>query len=107
MRLLNNVAIAWSIIFYIISAYFLGTIRSREDNEDEIFPYITTKKEGEYIIYREPILSNGDIIASKSGTKYYYVWCSGLNRIKEENKIYFETEESAEAEGLTLSKTCN
>ena len=48
----------------------------------------------------------GSVVASKSGKKYYFHWCSGVNRIKKENRVYFETELDAQSRGLTLSSTC-
>lgn len=47
-----------------------------------------------------------EIVASKSGTKYYYSWCSGASRIKEENKVWFNTIEDAKAVGLTPASNC-
>ena len=46
------------------------------------------------------------IMASKNGTKYYFPNCSGINRIKIENRIYFSDEQSAINKGLQKSKTC-
>ena len=48
----------------------------------------------------------GGYVASKSGTRYYLPWCSGVSRIKEENKVWFQTKEEAEARGLTPAKNC-
>lgn len=48
----------------------------------------------------------GQYVASKSGKKYYPVGCSGINRIKEENRIYFDSKEEAEASGRTVSDIC-
>lgn len=48
----------------------------------------------------------GKYVASKNGTKYYLPSCGSANRIKEENKIYFNTKEEAEAAGFTPSSTC-
>jgi hypothetical protein len=50
--------------------------------------------------------SNKTILASKNGTKYYFTWCSGVSRIKEENKIWFATEQEAQMRGLAKSATC-
>jgi hypothetical protein len=50
---------------------------------------------------------SGDYVASKSGKNYYLVGCSGVKRIKEENKVYFDTKEEAEKKGLLPSKTCS
>ncbi len=52
------------------------------------------------------VTEKGSIVASKSGTKYYYTWCSGVARIKEENKVYLNTVEEARAKGLTPASGC-
>ncbi len=46
------------------------------------------------------------IFGSKSGTKYYYSWCKSSNRVKLENRIYFESKERAEAAGRTIAANC-
>lgn len=48
----------------------------------------------------------GQYVASKNGKLYYSVGCSGANRIKKENKIWFDTKEEAEKYGLIMSSTC-
>lgn len=48
----------------------------------------------------------GIVVASKSGTKYYYPWCSGVSRIKEENKVWFVSIEDARSAGLTPASGC-
>lgn len=50
--------------------------------------------------------STSTIVASKKGTRYHFVWCKSAASIKEENKIYFKTEEEAKATGRTLSSSC-
>ena len=54
----------------------------------------------------EVSISSQSIIASKSGKVYYKPGCFGSNRIKDENKVYFQTEQEAQSLGLALSKTC-
>lgn len=51
-------------------------------------------------------ISKGEIVASKNGKKYYFVWCSGAGNIKESNKRYFNTEELAQKAGFTLANNC-
>lgn len=48
----------------------------------------------------------GGYVASRSGAKYHLPWCSGAQRIKEENKIWFATKEEAEAAGYTPAANC-
>ncbi len=50
--------------------------------------------------------SSGAYVASKEGTKYHLPWCSGAQRIKEENKIFFATKTDAEAAGYTPAANC-
>jgi len=45
-------------------------------------------------------------VVSKNGTKYHYPWCSGAQRIKEENKVWFDTKEEAEKAGYTPAANC-
>lgn len=49
----------------------------------------------------------GGFVASKNGTAYHFPWCSGALRIKEENKIWFETREAAAAAGYRPAKNCD
>ena len=46
------------------------------------------------------------VVASKNSDKYHFTWCSGAKRIKEENKLWFNTEAEAIAQGLTLAGNC-
>ena len=50
--------------------------------------------------------SQGQYVASVKGSKYHFPWCSGAQRIKEENKIWFPTKKSAEQAGFTPAKNC-
>lgn len=50
--------------------------------------------------------TKGTIVASKSGTKYHFPWCSGALRIKEENKVWFASEAEARAAGYEPASNC-
>lgn len=45
-------------------------------------------------------------VASKNGKMYYPLGCSGANRIKLENQIWFATTTEAERSGYQLSTSC-
>lgn len=45
-------------------------------------------------------------VASKNGKNYHYPWCSGAQRIKEENKIWFSSREEAEGKGYAPAANC-
>lgn len=55
---------------------------------------------------QQSLLQSGVYVASKNGTKYYPVDCSAVNRIKEENKIFFSDEASAQAAGYGVGAGC-
>jgi len=47
------------------------------------------------------------VVSKKSTSKlYHFSWCSGAKRIKEENKIWFDNEQSAISAGYTLAGNC-
>lgn len=48
----------------------------------------------------------GDFAGSKTGKTYYPVSCKSLNRVKEENRVYFESQAEAEKAGYAPSKAC-
>lgn len=51
-------------------------------------------------------VATGTYVASKNGSKYYLPSCSGAGRIKEENKVWFQTVEDAVAAGYTPANAC-
>ena len=50
--------------------------------------------------------SEKSFVAAKSGTKYYFPWCGGVSRIKEENKIWFASEAEARKAVFTPAANC-
>jgi len=53
-----------------------------------------------------PMATGGQIVASRSGSKYHYPWCSGAQRISEENKLWFNSIEDARKAGYTPASNC-
>jgi|SRR3989338_7014443 len=47
------------------------------------------------------------VVVSTNSDKYHYSWCSGVKRIKDENKIWFETEADAQKAGYVKAGNCN
>ena len=46
------------------------------------------------------------VVASKNSDKYHYTWCAGSNKIKEENRVWFNSDKEAEDKGYTLAGNC-
>ena len=53
----------------------------------------------------QKLKSNFNFYASSKGSKYYFSNCK--SSIKQENKIYFDSEDEAKNAGYSLSKSCN
>ena len=51
-------------------------------------------------------LGQAQFTASINGAKYYPVGCKSANRIKEENRIWFASEQEAREMGYTPSSQC-
>ncbi|MCK4918657.1 MAG: hypothetical protein KAS02_02650 [Candidatus Pacebacteria bacterium] len=52
------------------------------------------------------VLLTGKYIASRNSNLYHAPWCSGAQRIKEENQIWFNSKEEAEASGRSPASNC-
>lgn len=48
----------------------------------------------------------GMYVGSKNSDKYHLPWCSGAKRIKEENKVWFESQAAAEQAGYSPASNC-
>jgi len=46
------------------------------------------------------------VVGSRSGTKYHLLDCPGALQMKEENKVFFDSIELAEAAGYTPAANC-
>lgn len=48
------------------------------------------------------------VVVSKASTtkKYHYTWCPGAKQIKDENKVWFNSDKEAETNGYTLAGNC-
>lgn len=48
----------------------------------------------------------GGVVVSKNGTKYHFPWCAGAGQIKEENKVWYKTEQDAISAGYSKAGNC-
>lgn len=46
------------------------------------------------------------VVASKNGTKYHFLWCPGAGQMKEENKVFFASTDAARAAGYAPAANC-
>ena len=52
------------------------------------------------------IKTDGPVIGSKSGKKYYFPWCGTVKRIKPENQVHFASIAEAKSAGFTPGGNC-
>ncbi|MFI5260339.1 MAG: hypothetical protein ACHQU0_00910 [Candidatus Paceibacteria bacterium] len=50
--------------------------------------------------------TSGQVVASKSGTKYYLTSCAGASRISDANKVWFVSAAAADAAGYAPAANC-
>ena len=108
-RLLNQIKFGILVGIIMVSTmaiYLLGQLHIIRSSKQGI--RVVQKPKIEHISLQILDSSNVSkpIIVSKNGQKYYFSWCSGVNRIKSENMAYFSDENEAKAAGYELSKTC-
>lgn len=48
----------------------------------------------------------GLIVASRTGSAYYFPWCSGVDKILLQNRVWFASEEKARQAGYSPAKNC-
>jgi len=48
----------------------------------------------------------GLLVASRTGSVYYYPWCSGAAKITAANQRWFQSESAAKAAGYSPAKNC-
>lgn len=108
LKIREDLYIVLMIILVGTASFGLGKLSAYEKNKTPIS--IIKTRETLYASVLESQTNNinvsGEVVASKSGTKYYYPWCTGVARIKEENKVWFNTIEEARATGLTPASNC-
>lgn len=98
----NFLFIVAVIILTSLISFFLGRLSVLDTQEEKVQIYYPD-------VVKSIVDAEGGesarVSASKSGTKYYFEWCS--SSVKEENKVYFDTKEKAENAGYTLASGCN
>ncbi len=97
------------IIFVALSSFALG--RYSVENQSDSQSNSSSAQVGNYQSKTTPQNTgspqNGSFVASKSGTKYYLLSCSGVGKISEKNKVYFKTESEAQTAGYSRASNCS
>ena len=118
LKIKDDIYIVITIILVGMASFGLGKLSSYEKNkvpisilktQDAMYATVLATQEEKTNTPAQTGLSaqaSGEVVASKSGTKYYYPWCTGVSKIKEENKVWFKSIENAKLAGLTPASNC-
>lgn len=90
------------IVFLVALASFgLGRLSALEDGRPTV-AVVQAPKEAE----QQAMAIGGLLVASRSGSVYYYPWCTGALKILPQNQKWFQSEEAARKAGYTPAKNC-
>ncbi len=98
------------IIIVSFASFGLGRLSAIEDPEKQPIIFERSLSAAtlgtQDILSKTPEIQSGSLVASKNGTKYHFPWCSGAQRIKKENEIWFNTVTDARKAGYTPAANC-
>lgn len=93
--------IALIVLVVSLGSFGLGRISALEEVRTPVSIYHATEQPAPPAM---PL--GGQFVAARSGTVYYYPWCSGAQRIAAGNQIWFSSEAAARAAGYAPAKNC-
>ena len=108
----KDVIVVLIIVFVATASFGLGRLSKLDEGKEAIrieqsAALVNFDKGSALNVNTEkPAIVSGKYVGSKSSDKYHFPWCSGAQRIKEENKIYFDSKEEAESSGYTPASNC-
>jgi hypothetical protein len=95
----------WTIVIIVLVAvtfFSLGRVSRTQEAKEPVRVLSSTTQAA------APIMATAseEVVASKSGTKYHYPWCSGARSISAKNLIKFNSPEEARKAGYTPASNC-
>ncbi|KKT82433.1 MAG: hypothetical protein A3B99_00225 [Candidatus Yanofskybacteria bacterium RIFCSPHIGHO2_02_FULL_44_12b] len=115
----HHIFLAVCILLISVISFNLGKIGSSgkgtmkiEDNTANIYRAQSVKQEGTgertlSTATPKPLDLRVVVSRASSSKKYHFLWCPGAKQIKEENKVFFNYDKEAEANGYTLAGNCS
>ncbi len=84
-----------------LTSFGLGRLSALEDAR----PAVSI---GEAPVSAQPraMALGAQFVASRTGTVYYYPWCSGAEQIAPDKQVWFVSEKAAQAAGFRPAKNC-
>jgi len=108
----GDIFVVLLIVTMSVSAFCLGILHEREKHvpaitfTNSLTALTPITPQSAQMAVAQTVKTNGRIMASKNGKRYYFSWCTGAEKIAVKNRIYFTTEAEAQSRGLTIAKGC-
>lgn len=102
---IRDIAVICIIILAILASYGLGKASNRAYEHQGVVINLIEPQEEE-MTSEAPVIQEKRYVGSRNGSKYHLPWCSGAQRIKEENKVWFGSKVEAENRGYVPAKNC-
>jgi hypothetical protein len=102
----RDIYLALVILLVGLLGFGLGRLSKLEERKTPIMIRNEAIIDNNLISQDKKAVSSGQYVASKTGNSYYLPWCSGVKRIKEANKVWFNTKEEALAAGYAPAGNC-
>ena len=103
--LLDAALAEWGVVAIVILvgliSFGLGRFSASEDVQSPV-------SVGQASTLQKPaaLFMGGLYVASRSGSVYYYPWCTGAQKILPANQVWFSTEDAAKRAGYSPAKGC-
>lgn len=101
-EVLGEWGIAALVFFIGLSAFGLGRLSAFE----EVRPVVSIEYAETIKVPRQGMYAGGLVVASRTGSAYYYPWCDGAEKILSKNQVWFQSEEAAVRAGFRPAKNC-
>ena len=85
-----------------LAAFGLGRLSALE----EVRPVVSIERAETIKAPRQGMYAGGLVVASRTGSAYYYPWCGGADKILSKNQVWFQSEEAATRAGYRPAKNC-
>ena|SRR3989344_8353376 len=98
----------WEILLVLLLGFLIGLGTGFLVNSNQVSPIVIDKniKIGLSAPANYDVTSFGNFVASVNGKAYYPANCEAAKRIKEENRIWFNSPKEAEADGYKPAQNC-
>ena len=105
------VVLALLMLAVALGSFYLGRLSASSPSHPPL-SIVTDKQPASAVLGTEPLKNGeqgpieGGIVASRTGTKYYFPWCGSAQNISDSNKIWFQTTKEARAAGYLPAANC-